>query len=45
MPIDPNHRLTYAVSDTEAARRMLRAKTELLRRCKLESPFPPEFAC
>jgi len=38
-------RLAYAVSDTEAARRMLRAKTELLRRCKLESPFPPEFVC
>ena len=38
-------RLAYAVSDTEAARRMLRAKTELLRHCKLESPFPPEFAC
>jgi len=35
----------YAVSDTEAARRMMRAKTELLRQCKLESPFPPRFAC
>lgn len=35
----------YAVSDTEAARRMMRAKAELLRQCKLESPFPPRFAC
>ena len=35
----------YALSDTEAARRMMRAKTELLRQCKLESPFPPRFAC
>jgi len=35
----------YALSDTEAARRMLRAKTELLRQCKLESPFPPRFEC
>ncbi|HYL92976.1 MAG TPA: integrase [Alphaproteobacteria bacterium] len=38
-------RFAYAVSDTEAARRMMRAKTELLRQCKLESPFPPRFAC
>jgi len=28
----------YAVSDTEAARHMLQAKTELLRRVKIESP-------
>jgi len=35
----------YALSDTEAARRMMGAKTELLRQCKLESPFPPRFAC
>jgi hypothetical protein len=33
----------YAVSDTEAARNMMRAKAELLRQCKLESPFPPRF--
>lgn len=33
----------YALSDTEAARRMMRAKAELLRQCKLESPFPPRF--
>ena len=33
----------YAASDTEAARRVLRAKTELLRNCKMESPFPPRF--
>jgi hypothetical protein len=35
----------YALSDTEAARRMIRAKAELLRECKLESPFPPRFMC
>lgn len=35
----------YALSDTEAARRMMRAKAELLRRCKLESPFPPRLGC
>ncbi len=35
----------YALSDTEAAGRMMRAKTELLRRCKLESPLPPRFEC
>ena len=35
----------YALSDTEAAQRMMRAKTELLRQCKLESPFPTRFAC
>ena len=35
----------YALSDTEAAHRMMRAKAELLRTCKLESPFPPRFAC
>jgi transposase InsO family protein len=35
----------YALSDTEAARRMMRAKAELLRTCKFESPFPPRFAC
>lgn len=35
----------YAASDTEAARRMMRAKAELLRECKLESPFPPRFEC
>ena len=33
----------YALSDTEAARRMMRAKAELLRCCKLESPLPPRF--
>jgi transposase InsO family protein len=38
-------RLAYAHSDTEAAMRMMRAKAELLRQCKLESPFPPGFAC
>lgn len=35
----------YALSDTEAARRMMRAKAELLRGCKLESPLPPRFVC
>ena len=38
-------RFAYALSDTEAGRRMMQAKTELLRRCKLESPLPPRFAC
>jgi transposase InsO family protein len=38
-------RIAYAMSDTEAARRMMRAKVELLRKCKLESPFPPSFVC
>jgi transposase InsO family protein len=31
----------YAVSDTEAARRMMSAKADLLRRCKWESPEAP----
>jgi transposase InsO family protein len=35
----------YKVSDTEAAKCMMRAKAELLRECKLESPFPPRFVC
>jgi hypothetical protein len=35
----------YALSDTEAARRMMRAKTELLRQCKMESPLPPRLPC
>src|ERR1017187_8879615 len=30
--------LAYAVSDTEAASRMMSIKAELLRRCKMESP-------
>ena len=34
-------KLAYAVSDTEAARRMMGAKAELLRRCKVESPEAP----
>jgi hypothetical protein len=38
-------RLPYAHSDTEAARRMMRAKAELLRQCMLESSFPPSFVC
>lgn len=38
-------RFAYALSDTDAARRMMQAKTELLRQCKLESPFPPRFPC
>lgn len=38
-------RLAYALSDTQAAARMMRVKTELLRTCKLESPFPPAFVC
>jgi transposase InsO family protein len=38
-------RFAYALGDTEAARRMMQAKTELLRQCKVESPLPPRFAC
>jgi hypothetical protein len=34
-----------ALSDTEAAQRMMRAKAELLRQCQRESPFPPRFPC
>jgi transposase InsO family protein len=33
-----------AMSDTQCAQKMLRAKVALLRRIKLESPFPPRFA-
>jgi hypothetical protein len=35
----------YQLSDTEAAKRMLQAKAELLRECKLESPLPPRMEC
>ena len=35
--------LAHALSDTECARRMQRAKEQLLRKVKLESPFPPKF--
>jgi transposase InsO family protein len=38
-------RCAYALSDTEAALQMMRAKAELLRSCKFESPVPPRFAC
>jgi hypothetical protein len=38
-------RIAYAHSDTAAARQMAAAKTALLDQCKLESPFPPRFAC
>jgi hypothetical protein len=36
-------RLAVALSDTECAQKMTRAKAELLRRVKLESPVPPRF--
>ena len=36
-------RLAQALSDTECAEKMHRAKTQLLRRVKLETPFPPLF--
>lgn len=35
------NQIAYAVSDTEAARRMMQAKAELLRRCLIESPEAP----
>jgi transposase InsO family protein len=38
-------RIAYARSDTAAATQMAAAKTALLHQCKLESPFPPKFAC
>jgi transposase InsO family protein len=38
-------RLAYELSDTEAAQRMMQAKADLLRECKLESPLPPRFEC
>lgn len=38
-------RIAYATTDTAAARHMTAAKTTLLQRCKLESPFPPRFPC
>jgi hypothetical protein len=34
----------YAHSDTEPARRMKKAREDLMRVCKLESPVPPRFA-
>lgn len=36
--------MAYAVSDTEAARRMMQAKTELLRRVKIECPVAAPMA-
>jgi len=36
-------RLAGAMSDTECARRMRRAKQALLRETKIESPFPPQL--
>lgn len=36
-------RVAEAMSDTECARRMKRAKQALLRLTKIESPFPPQF--
>jgi transposase InsO family protein len=36
-------RTALAMSDTECARRMTLAKVALLRKVKLESPFPPRF--
>lgn len=38
-------RIAYARSDTAAAHQMATAKTALLHKCKLESPFPPRFVC
>ena len=35
----------YTLSDTEAAQRMMRAEVQLLRQCKLESPFTARFEC
>jgi len=38
-------KFAYALSDTEAARRMTHAKTELIRECKLESPHSLRLQC
>lgn len=37
-------RQAAAMSDTECANKMVGAKTKLLRKCKSESPVPPQFA-
>ena len=36
-------RIAKSASDTEFAERMRRAKMELLRQCKMESPLPPSW--
>lgn len=36
-------RLAHSASDTEWAQRMKTAKEKLLRACKIESPWPPQF--
>ena len=36
------NQIAYAISDTEAARRMMHAKGELLRHCMTESPEAPK---
>jgi transposase InsO family protein len=36
-------RIAQNLSDTESARKMVKAKLALLRRCKSESPIPPKF--
>jgi transposase InsO family protein len=38
-------RFAYQLSDTEAAHRMMGAKAELSRDCKLESPLTPRLVC
>jgi hypothetical protein len=37
------NKLAGAMSDTEAGKKMVAAKTKLLRECKNESPVPPRF--
>lgn len=37
-------RWAHGMSDTEAAVKMRAAKMELLRKCKIESPVPPQFS-
>lgn len=36
-------KIAKAMSDTECAKKMSAAKLKLLRRCKMESPVPPQF--
>jgi len=43
LSIERLDRLARAMSDTECARKMSQAKIKLLRKCKMESPFPPDL--
>ena len=36
-------RIEAAMSDTESAKKMGKAKAKMLRACKIESPYPPRM--